>query len=478
MNIPDPIFKKKLSKISWIKILDREYSVQYYGFAISILDFAGYHFPVTSAAQVVIPGEGDNSSFFIDEASWNALVEGLNEKYSADAKKLAGYEKQFFVDGNNYLDFAKKTSKIDLKKLTNKEILSLLIKYNDFRNRYSVFVWSAFILNNFVADHATEILDKYIKKYKREDNRQQFVDSLFKPESLAAVLKLQYEVEKRDGKLDDKEFDNLYEQFKWLSCLDIQNKPWTKNEFKKNIKSFAKNPQQNTLSFEKLVAELKPSINDLDYLKMAKKFVYIKDARDDFRRESVFYAGSLYKEIAKRMNISIVNLSFLQESEIIDFLSKNKAISKKIIQQRKKGFVLYLDKNNELVCLAGGDINTALKDFNLLPQEENSQKITGRTASKGKATGKVVIVKGVKDLKNVNKGDILVAVTTHPDYVAAMRISAAIITNEGGITSHAAIVSREYGIPCIVGTKNATRVLKDGDLVEVDADNGTIKLVS
>ena len=58
-----------------------------------------------------------------------------------------------------------------------------------------------------------------------------------------------------------------------------------------------------------------------------------------------------------------------------------------------------------------------------------------------------------------------------------MRKAAAIITDEGGITSHAAIVSREYGIPCIVGTENATKVLKDGDRVEVDAIKGLVKII-
>ena len=224
--------------------------------------------------------------------------------------------------------------------------------------------------------------------------------------------------------------------------------------------------------------ELQPSEEDLRYLKIAKRFAYIKDDRDDFRRESVFYAGHLYKDLARRMGILQVDVSYLQEAEIIEFLSEKITIDKQIIAQRKKGFVLYLDKNNKLVCLSGDDINPALKEFNLLSQEEIVETITGRPASKGKGTGKVTIVKGVSDLKKMKKGNVLVAVTTHPDYVAAMRIASAIVTNEGGITSHAAIVSREYGIPCIVGTKNATQILKDGDLVEVDAEKGIVKLLS
>ena len=70
---------------------------------------------------------------------------------------------------------------------------------------------------------------------------------------------------------------------------------------------------------------------------------------------------------------------------------------------------------------------------------------------------------------------MLVAVVTHPDYVPAMQRAVAIVTDEGGITSHAAIVSRELGLPCIVGTEHATKALKDGDFVEVDATSGFVR---
>ncbi|MEK7153227.1 MAG: PEP-utilizing enzyme, partial [Patescibacteria group bacterium] len=75
------------------------------------------------------------------------------------------------------------------------------------------------------------------------------------------------------------------------------------------------------------------------------------------------------------------------------------------------------------------------------------------------------------------QGEILVAETTSPEIMPACRKAAAILTNEGGLLSHAAIISREMGIPCIVGLGIADRVLKDGDLVEVDADRGIVKLV-
>lgn len=74
-------------------------------------------------------------------------------------------------------------------------------------------------------------------------------------------------------------------------------------------------------------------------------------------------------------------------------------------------------------------------------------------------------------------GDVLVTTMTHPEFLLLMKKASAIVTDEGGITCHAAIVARELGKPCIIGTKFATQVLKDGDMVEVDADSGVVRVI-
>lgn len=102
--------------------------------------------------------------------------------------------------------------------------------------------------------------------------------------------------------------------------------------------------------------------------------------------------------------------------------------------------------------------------------------LTGAPASPGIGTGPVKILKSPKEIGKVQKGDVLVAPMTSPDYVPAMKKAAAIVTDEGGQTSHAAIVSRELGIPCIVGTKEATTKLHEGSVVTVDGKSGQVFL--
>jgi len=108
---------------------------------------------------------------------------------------------------------------------------------------------------------------------------------------------------------------------------------------------------------------------------------------------------------------------------------------------------------------------------------KNIKELTGTTAYPGKVKGIVKIINSTKDLEKFNDNDILVSFSTNPSLVPAMNRAAAIVTNTGGVTCHAAIVSRELKIPCVIGTNIATKVLKDGDFVEVDADKGVVKII-
>jgi len=106
--------------------------------------------------------------------------------------------------------------------------------------------------------------------------------------------------------------------------------------------------------------------------------------------------------------------------------------------------------------------------------EELVTLVRGLPASPGINSGKVRNIKDITEIDRVQDGDILVTVMTNPDMVPAMRRAAAVVTDEGGRTCHAAIVSRELGIPCIVGAKNASEILKEGLEVTVDATRGVV----
>lgn len=131
----------------------------------------------------------------------------------------------------------------------------------------------------------------------------------------------------------------------------------------------------------------------------------------------------------------------------------------------------------ELYILQSRPITTIKGEKKVEEKKTNKELkmlVKGLAASPGVGSGKVKNIKDISEIGRVEEGDILVTVMTNPDMVPAMRKAAAVVTDEGGRTCHAAIVSRELQIPCIVGAKNASEILKEGMEVTVDATRGVV----
>ena len=155
-------------------------------------------------------------------------------------------------------------------------------------------------------------------------------------------------------------------------------------------------------------------------------------------------------------------------------------IRKKIFDRREGYAIIWL--NGEIETFIGKEVLQIQAEIGKTYKINNSSKIddneiSGMSANGGIVIGNVKILLNYKDVEKVKKGDIIVATMTTPDYISAMEKASGFITDEGGITCHAAIISREFGVPCIVGTVNATSKLKDGQKVELDAYNGIVKLL-
>jgi pyruvate,water dikinase len=172
------------------------------------------------------------------------------------------------------------------------------------------------------------------------------------------------------------------------------------------------------------------------------------------------------------------NEPVLSDEEVAE-LAKFGEISEKhynVPQDMEWGIVgdtIYILQSRPITTIKGSQAQREEKKAGEKVKEQRVL-LEGQGASPGIGSGKVVIVRSVKDTGRVKEGDILVAKMTNPDMVPAMRRVSAIITDEGGMTCHAAIVSRELGTPAVVGTKNATNVLKTDQLVTVDGEKGLV----
>ncbi|MBU4458810.1 hypothetical protein KKF60_02860 [Patescibacteria group bacterium] len=166
---------------------------------------------------------------------------------------------------------------------------------------------------------------------------------------------------------------------------------------------------------------------------------------------------------------------FTPGGEMDNYLLKNRFLPAylKRYKPKLKEFILFED----IVVTNKKTISEFKQIKRFRFEKKDTTEIKGITAYKGKVRGKARIILSIREFSKMKKDDILIAHGTTPDYLPVIKKASAIISDEGGFLCHAAIVSREMKIPCIMGTKIATKVFKDGDLVEVDANKGIVKII-
>lgn len=205
----------------------------------------------------------------------------------------------------------------------------------------------------------------------------------------------------------------------------------------------------------------------------AQDATYLMDLKKEMLTQAHYIINKLLNIAAKRLGITLNTMVFAHKNDLPKLLNNKMNIN--ILKQREKKSAYYFSDEG-LAIFTGKDVDNIL-NFAEGRIKNKIKEFSGICANPGTIIGKACVLQSPKDIKKLKKGDILITGMTTPEYVPAMKKASAIITNEGGITCHAAIVSRELGIPCIVGTKIATQVLRNDDLIELHAGNGVIKLL-
>jgi phosphoenolpyruvate synthase/pyruvate phosphate dikinase len=222
---------------------------------------------------------------------------------------------------------------------------------------------------------------------------------------------------------------------------------------------------------------LKKNLNDLGKLKFKGR---------EMLNSYIFENGALInflRSIGNQFLNDEENTFYLFSNEL-DNLFNNKKISNKTIEERKKYYSCIFEKN-KFQIFSPKESLAVWSTFSRIEESKKNSEIRGVIANKGIKRGKVIIIPMLVDMEKIlkinskmKKGNILVAESTTPELMPLCKKASAVVTDQGGMLSHAAIVSRELGIPCVIGTRIATQVLKDGDWVEVDAENGIIKILN
>ncbi len=472
---------------NWVKILNRQAS---YPFTMALCEANVKHLKKIYGISV--------SSIWVNHITFGVYypqeeLMGLGKAIADLIESNKGFAKKDILLCKRTCDDLVKLSEeiyqLDLPKLTDKELVKWLKKFNQHYLNVFPFV---------TVPHGIE--RHFENKIRKEVTDKKALQVLLSPVALTDAerddaLKIASYVKKNgfDAKAESL-IDKHRESYCWLSLWSIHAKPLVKDYFKKEIQNIldnVKNPNgelkrlkgEEKLSQKKLEAtfkKIKASRALKEQVMFLQEYIHLRVLRKNAICKAHYYHLPMIFEAGKRLGLSKEEVKLLSFGEIIDGLLK-KATSKslkKMADDRQKGWsILMLDGKPRTITGPEKIIET-IERYNIVAPTSSMQRmVKGNPACQGKVTGRVKVVNKLSELDKIKKGDVLVTKMTTPDYMMAIHKSAAIVTDEGGITCHAAIVSREFNIPCIMATKNGTQILSDNDLVEVDAYEGTVRVV-
>ncbi|MFZ2188637.1 MAG: PEP-utilizing enzyme [Candidatus Moraniibacteriota bacterium] len=249
----------------------------------------------------------------------------------------------------------------------------------------------------------------------------------------------------------------------------------SKKEIEKELLDIDKNFERIGIRKKKILRDSRLKREDMDELYFSRKTIYWMDQRKMGMMKNIYYVFSLLGDIAACYDIDYANIILYSTEDLDRLLLSGRKLDKKILAKRHAGTFMSCERG-EITKFFYGNVGEEMFKIATNVEKKELKGIVASKGSGGIVRGKVKIVLNPKEI-SFHTGEILVTSMTRVEFVPLMRKARAIITNEGGLACHAAIISRELGIPAIIGTKNATNILKNGDEIEMDMKTGEIRVV-
>ncbi len=462
--------------------------------------YKGFHgvlhtfFPVGRTGPVMKDFFGDRCKltvFFVkdDYVHWywndNDLTR-IREKFLERLRKNEHYleelKKEWKIKLQDFDDILHEIDNTNLQKLSDEELSSL---YDNFYERYVKQFKYFMVLGDAVSMHADRYLTPEFQKVLGNNFTTAFPKllttkylSFIEEESIGREKLLK--TLRKEGSIPNKVLEDHARNFFYIHNNYAKGIRLTADDFNKMLREElgknvepAKDAQKQQLEEkQKLVKQYSLSAWHQTLLYVMDEFFKIQDTRKKYVLISNYYQFEFLKEAERRSGVSFKLLQYSIYPEFRKVLERK--MDEKVFEERRK-ICICIHTHDAFDVVYGSGAQRTLDFFQKGVGDQKELK--GMIASTGKVRGRVKKILKIHDMANMEEGDILVSSMTRPEMVPAMKLAAAIVTDEGGVTSHAAIISRELGIPCIIGTKTATQIFKDGDIIEVDADNGVVRLL-
>jgi len=425
-----------------------------------------------------------DTGIYADEKEYNELKKIMVEclkKNKEDIKKLT---KDWMDSSDKLIEYTKGTSNINFKSMGDKKLIELLKASIKKFKKTTAYIFMADTLGRYYENWLDKILFAKLKDKNKEAHYKQILTTCTKNTNLYKAHKKLLDIIHKVGKLTIEEIKKsemasndllgYTNEFRWLGYDTGIGRDFTMEDTLKKVEGLLSKGQikevaNNHDEYLKIIKGLGLKEEEKEHLQIMDNLIYARAYRGEANSIAGMYLRPLLEELAVRCNTDYESIIYLTFNEIVVAI-ENKSVDHGIVQKRKEAFGLLM-LNGKISIYASDEVNK-LEDNHKL---EGINEVKGMIANRGKVKGTARIIIRSNEFYKVLKGDILITKMTTPEFMVVLEKCVGIVTDIGGITSHASIVSRELGIPAVIGTEIATKIFKDGDLIELDADRGVVR---
>ena len=446
---------------------------------------------------------GINTSFSAYRRMFNGSSVPLGEwdVFKEEVRKLLRKGERLLDISNKHLfyvesmvTFAHKFHGKDLANYSNEELFKIIKEFHQLLLKLCGHFHTYFAISNYLPEliaarirsnkdvimhYATSPIHKTLVKESKENLLR--ICSLIDKNLELRKLFTSEKVVKTLPELLHNEIVNQNKKFGFINGYYLTVNWFTEDEIMKQIQSLFPNYREELRKIkedeERNVngAELAKRLDQklLRLIKISKHFAWLAFYADEKVLLAFNYFKPVYTELARRNKLTYEEII----ESTIDEIDSEYVPDKRVLRLRQNNYVFYCDRDQEYVFV--GEEAKKIEQRQLDKEKElvKLKEVRGQPACVGVVRGTARIIKLRKDFDKVEKGDIIITFNTNPTYVPYLEKAAGLVTNEGGMLCHAAIVSREMNIPCVVGTINATKIFKDGEKIELDAKKGIVRKI-
>lgn len=435
--------------------------------------------------EVIFVSEHGKMAACYKEEEFGELLKKLGKEVLNEKWALSDHLKQFQTARKKLFAAAAACSRAGERRAPARVLLELYERLLSAHHEFVLYIWQPWGITFFLEEWFTERL-----KERYPNEWEKMYEVVARPSKAIQVQRMMEALwEWRLGGRKPEQIKKIAQRFGYLGGYSANAQPWTAEEIEQQagegddaqqLREARLYRAQNRRAFRSLHKRLEredPLLAKVAFV--IHEYVWLRTERIDVYKKSMVSTAEFFRWIERMQGWEMGWAVHTTRAELTAVLHGESTVSREELRARSvQGYVTHVTTQRTRVITNARDRAQFLAEHLGTKDWSTVQEVRGQVACKGKVRGRARVLFHARDNAVMQKGEILIANMTHPDYMPAIRKAAAIVTDEGGIVCHAAVISREMKIPCVIGTSHATKVFHDGDFVEVDAETGIVRKIT